>query len=542
LSGRFAIYINQSDGHQANQGTLGSEGTTLAPGTIPAVALVNPDSDWAGANKLALRGALQWVGEGVDVLFNLHYLEDHSETWQRKLHGTDVRGFTDPSDDPHDIVTNLEAETDLHSWGGLLKANWTLAHLNLTSVTGFEFLRSFFVTDDSSPTRLIEQNFSNGSYAISQELRISSYHQDPFTWQAGLYLSRDEVRHNKVAVVLDSAATNVDGNFRRLAQGWATFAHIEYALSEQFKLIGGLRYLQDFRDFEASYSDLDPFGLSPKPFDLPIFVDDHFNSSDVVWNTGINWTPTDNTLLYASASKGFKSGGYDGSIILNTGAAEPFDEETLNTYELGLKTTLNKLQINSAIFFYDYQNLQAETTVFINTGVGVIPDNRIKNAGEAEVWGGEIELIWQPVKRLTLNGTLSLLDTEITSFNSDDPSEQFSGNQLPDAPELSYRTALRYERPVLNNNQFITLQTDYSYTSKTYRDINNSSEIESGSVGLLNASVALSDSNRRWAVGVWIKNIVDEKYTTSNYFGGFGGVTQLFGLPRTYGIDLHYQF
>ncbi|MEO0981705.1 MAG: TonB-dependent receptor [Pseudomonadota bacterium] len=158
------------------------------------------------------------------------------------------------------------------------------------------------------------------------------------------------------------------------------------------------------------------------PFrEVEVSFDNEFTGRFVVdWSPDLNFT--NDTLIYASYSRGFKSGGFNPPVDPNliSGVPETFDPESINAYEIGTKNTLldGTLQASLAGFFYDYNGLQVgriQARTSINENV------------DARIWGLEGEFVWSPVEDLLFNLTASYLNTEITAFESEDPRDPTAG-------------------------------------------------------------------------------------------------------------------
>jgi iron complex outermembrane recepter protein len=138
----------------------------------------------------------------------------------------------------------------------------------------------------------------------------------------------------------------------------------------------------------------------------------------------VDWKPdlsfTDDTLLYTSYSRGYKSGGFNPPVdpALISGVPDTFAPEQLDAFEVGMKSTRGAFQANLAAFYYDYQGLQVgkiQARTSINENV------------DAEIWGIEGEFLWAPTEKLLFNLTTSYLNTEVTSFESEDPRDPTAG-------------------------------------------------------------------------------------------------------------------
>ena len=248
--------------------------------------------------------------------------------------------------------------------------------------------------------------------SFSQEFRLSSDDSwGDFNWVVGAYYSDDDV----------TALTDTD--FRDVVQGWnakfiigytqktelaAVFAQGEWAISDKWRLITGLRYTDISRDFRYDGTNL---GGGPQPV---TGIRNSISDSEPSGKIGLDYVASDDLLFYGSYSRGFKGGGFSGSIHFNpTGAFTPYEPETLNAYEAGFKWTLQDgaLRFNSAIYYYDWKDFQAATAVDI-MGIRIIV---LANAGDAEILGLESELNWAPTEQFSLHLGMNLMDAEIVS-------------------------------------------------------------------------------------------------------------------------------
>ena len=165
---------------------------------------------------------------------------------------------------------------------------------------------------------------------------------------------------------------------------------------------------------------------------------------------GLDFHVTDDVMLYASASRGFKSGGFKAAIAFNASELDPFDPEELDAYELGVKSTLadGRLRLNAAAYYNDWRDFQAFITEN-RSGINVIV---LSNAGDAEVKGFEAEIAFAPVDGLDLTLGANWMDTEITKFNTVPGAVDATGNELANAPEWMVNATARYEFPVGGGN------------------------------------------------------------------------------------------
>jgi iron complex outermembrane receptor protein len=218
-------------------------------------------------------------------------------------------------------------------------------------------------------------------------------------------------------------------------KSWALFGQLEYDLTDQLKLTGGLRYTNERKTFFSQtfgYS----FGVSPTPANIvydyseanPVVGSDA-RRNDNLWSgkLGLDYKPNADTLIYVSVSRGVKAGGYntnlnafpDQAFLDANGGTNPFgtgntdfipdtryDDEHLWAYEGGVKLDLldRKLRVNASAFYYDYTNFQG----YNFRGVaGVVANN------DGRFYGGELEIQAAPTDDLSFNLNASYLDTKL---------------------------------------------------------------------------------------------------------------------------------
>jgi iron complex outermembrane receptor protein len=267
---------------------------------------------------------------------------------------------------------------------------------------------------------------------------------------------------------------------------------------------------------------------------------------------------TDDINIYAKRVEAYKSGGFntrdpqrDGNQGPATdgndygfGYAEGFDAEYVTSYELGIKSELmdRRLRINADVFFSEYEDMQLNFIL-----AGTVADTKVTNAGEAEMFGFEADVTFLATENLLMMLNYAYLDTEVTKatdVNGNDASDEFV---FFSAPEHSFTASADYT----------LLQADWGRTSVNV-SVNYMDERNGGSRAqnvkntqlrqyeLVNARLSLTDvpfAGGRLAAGLWAKNLLDEEYeltAVDNLPQADRSV--IWGEPRTYGIDIFYEY
>ncbi|MFU8817031.1 MAG: TonB-dependent receptor domain-containing protein, partial [Pseudomonadales bacterium] len=306
---------------------------------------------------------------------------------------------------------------------------------------------------------------------------------------------------------------------------------------------------------------LTPTGDAPVRFNsVPItfssFLPLADNFEEWTWRANLDWTPDDNTLVYFSATTGYRSGGYNlGFRSLNNPV---YGTEKILSYELGYKGQLlqNTLQLNAAAYLYDYQDIQVIGTVLGPFGEGTA----VLNAPSAETIGVEVDLFWLATERLTLGGNVSYTDATFNeSFgfvdttnpqappsiftNLEERAYEAKGNRLPRIPKWKSTGYASYSMP-LQNMGSLTLNTSLSWTDSFFFTPDNNSLDETPDFMRWDARATWTSPSAHWTVSGFLNNITNELGVRNQ---GRWGELQNFRRhvtttdPRVYGLEVRYS-
>jgi outer membrane receptor protein involved in Fe transport len=199
---------------------------------------------------------------------------------------------------------------------------------------------------------------------------------------------------------------------------------VYYQPFEDFTITAGLRFTHDEKDVFPVSPLL--FGFLSGVFVPPPVPHQHAEFEETTGRLGFDWHVdtgfTDDTLLYAFYSRGYKGGGFNppGSVGI-AGVTETFDPEFVNAYEIGMKNTLldGSMIFNATGFHYDYEGYQISR---------IIQRTSVNENIDATVQGLEFELMWEPAEGLRFNGSAGYLNTEITGGTSLDVFDRAQGD------------------------------------------------------------------------------------------------------------------
>lgn len=549
LDGRVSIYTRQSDGFQK----------ALTTG-----------ADVAETDRFGGRLQLAWQPTAdLDILLNIHGGREDGEVQHAKLANsqdpanpfvlcpaaqqgkvtydgscTDLFGFFDPNPDPHTVLgdnagQNFDDSNTNHGFGGAVTIEWALPRMSITSVTGYDrFLRHEGIDFDGSPTLATDNVFQDSMWAVSQELRLASDESWPFDWIAGVYYSEDQ-NDGLQTIHADDFLGLVAGlpppaslfqHFLQRSDSIAGFGQIEWPFMEKWKFIAGLRYTHENKEFAG-----ETIFISGPIGQIPITAnDDEIDSDDLSGKVGVNFTPLEDWLLYASFGKGFKSGGFNGAFASDPYQRLPFEPENLWAVETGSKSTLfdGRMIFNAAFYYYRWKDFQAS---IISTGVLGIPIQILTNAGDARVYGVEWDALWKPVDSLDLHLAMNIMDHEIVEG-------QMDGDRLANAPKFQFAGNVAYRHPLPWHELNLVVQGDFSYRSDFDFKLNPTPLGKTDGYWLAGARAGVSTRDDRIQVFGWVRNLADEEYLVEVFEDLPIDIMQIWGAPRSYGISIQYNF
>ncbi len=347
--------------------------------------LDHPDHPLGGDNDTAARGQLRVVFDRrTSVLLSADVDQQRGIplTYNKVLVAKPGYQFDNPADF-HDVRTSLLAWNDTLHYGGTARLTMALAPATtLVSLTAFRALDYEFVADsDSTELDLVRTHQLERQHQLSQEITVS-HQQSRLTWVAGMFLF-SESDHQTVWSFQPAGPFERRLDPRVDATSRAVFGQATVGLTSRLSATAGVRYTHEGKDIDNAGGR---YGLEAPNSPVPGSV---YGYSDAIANGA--WTPkfglemklSDGSLAYVSATRGFKSGGFNPS---STAPGRGYDPEWAWSYEGGWKGTLigGRSRFATSAFVMDYTNLQVQTPI----GIGVLD---IRNAAAATIRGIEVE-------------------------------------------------------------------------------------------------------------------------------------------------------
>ena len=453
--------------------------------------------------------------------------------------------------DPRNVKMDRPGFSELESDLVSLKIEHESDNFLFTSISSRTSDEIHEQTDFESTTRdAISTDVRQDSKQLSQEFRLTSVDggmftlDDRLTWVVGFYYFNDEgYRKDDYSVGVQG---NIPPQYYRAVPGLAysqarqdvtldntsiaLYGQATYALTDRLNLTLGIRRSDDEKDFTTQMITNTPgYPFVAAPFTLPQTL--KFDSTDP--KVSVDYAITDNSMAYITYSSGYKSGGVTFATWAEAGNVGGFEEEHLDSLEIGYKARLmnNRMQLNLAAYQYDYTDQQVQSIVVVNGA----PQGLTDNAAESDMKGVELEMSYLLTDALKVDFNYFYQDAVFEDYADK------TGNPMQFAPENAYTVALSYA-PDLGNN--LQMRAEYSYKDEFQFDAGNrdiSLEPEHDVVNLT-ASMDLGDSV---SLRLFCNNCSDElirtQVTTFATSQGGGG-RSIYGPGRRYGAEVTYNF
>jgi iron complex outermembrane receptor protein len=267
----------------------------------------------------------------------------------------------------------------------------------------------------------------------------------------------------------------------------------------------------------------------------------------VGWKAGFDYKFAQNQMAYLTWARGFKSGGFSGRIGIASDLG-PYEPETVDTYELGMKADFldNRLRTNAAVFYTKYKDMQLAQIYF----VGTLQGNTILNVGTANIKGAELEVTAVPVDNLTLTLSAAYLDAKYDKFifvtsNYAAPGTlrtlDMHGQPLQNAPKFTSAVSAEYIFRMGKGDTRVNLQFTHQ-DEKLLGSIEDVPRSRVQPMNYLHANIDYKPSGSNVTIGLWARNLTDKRYINSVLdLPGTLGLTQ-YAAPREWGAQVKYEF
>jgi iron complex outermembrane receptor protein len=555
---RFAGVVNTHDGYQ----------DILSPSAVCG------DCEGDAADSFNVRGHLLFkLSDNADLLLSAGHFENNEPVGIRlreqfPANNSGILGtnrFTGATPNPRDLREVYKDQREglaMDTTNVSATLTWDMpSGIQLTSVTAYQELFWNQVTDgDGSSLPLAVGNYwTNDSHQVSQELRFASTGEGANKWVAGLFLYRENVSQD---FQFTDTGYNVfgpapiPGNLFVFTNGgdiqttsWAIFGQDDYRFEDGLfglptTLTAGLRYTHDVKEGN-DFLDFLFFGGCAITTPAPTGGHCATKTFDESWNTltgraGIQIEQSEDVMWYATASRGYRSGGV---LVGNFPGA--YDPEYIWNYEGGVKTLMwdKRLQLNASAFWNTYSDMQ----VFIQD----IGGSRIENAAEATIKGIEIDALAKPTDDLTVNFGFAWLDATYDQYTTIDSRagssglpEDLTGNRLNRTPEFTVIAGAQYDVPI--SMGLLSLRADFRWQDEVFFRAQNLPIDRQEGYTKTDLRAILYLPGDTYKVEAFVQNLENEDVVNNIVIPAqtLGGPTSQITLdpPRTFGVKVSASF
>ncbi len=492
--------------------------------------------------EVAGRVKLQWK---PDALTKVTLSGDYSQITAAdpaiRTYGLTMFGTPTPGGN-RDIDLDVQPYLNSRQWGTSLTAERDLGGVQLVSISAYRDSKFHVIFDaDQLPINGLALDETQIDKQFSQELQLQSTGGGPFKWVAGAFYFHSIGKYDPIRTTGAFLASPffplqaVDLYVDQRLDSYAGYAQGTYAIDDATNITAGLRFTSDHRKIVESQT-LTVAGF-PVP-QAPVSEAKTFNK--LTWRLAIDHRFSPDVMAYASYNRGFKSG----SFAPDTFPIAVLEPETLDAFEVGLKTELfdRKVRFNVAAFYYDQKNLQVNQIV-----QGVL---LVYNASGSTSYGIDADLQARVTNNFTINAGASYLHARYKTFlnafelfplptggNSFDQNGNATGNRLQNTPDSTINAGATYDIPTSSGK--FTLAANFYHNSGYFADPQN--RLRQAPYELVDASVSWVSPDGHMLIRIWSKNLTNSFYYQQTNPLNVGD-NYVAAAPRTFGGTIGFKF
>lgn len=455
--------------------------------------------------------------------------------------------------------------SELDIWGGSLEMTWDVTDwLSIKSISAYREVSMDSSRDsDNTPGNILATIDDYDHKQVSQELQFGGRaFEERLQWLLGLYYFKEEGADDAFVYLPGGILLN-GGDYDNDSK--AAFFQGTYDVTNRLAFTFGIRYTEDSKGFKpltASGGDasmgpyngfvntwpllagmyLTPTSAEPAgTFLIPqVWNEENFYNDSIMLNLSYDWN--DELMTYITYSEGYKGGGFDLRYVTFQAAPSTFDPEYVDSWEIGFKSQWldNTVRLNGALFYTDYDDLQIVIRETFNP--------QTFNGGEADIFGGELELTWVPTDRWYITAAVGYVDAEYDVLS---PEVQAPINATPiekdyklvNTPEWSTSLGVAYTFD-LQDWGTLTSRVDWSFHDEQFNDAINTPRLVQDSYDLVNVAFSFETNDGHWEGVLAFRNVLDEEYLitgNSSYGTSSGYLEQVYDRGSEWSISVKYN-
>lgn len=516
-----------------------------------------------GQDNRSFRAKLRYGEDTVSARITVNYSHDNPYGNTRKpipagVFATNL-GAVSIDPDPRVRQPDDDGYLDRTIVGTALNVDWELSLGTLTSITAFRNVEIDWHQALGGlpvpPGRLRTDNlWREETDQFTQELRWAAQSANArWDWVLGaFFLSESVNRQEEFRRDFFPVPGNPPGQSPASSapifdqdndvDSSAVFAHVNFQLTDRIGLTAGTRYSKDEKNIDLAVIDsLDGATgiLSPALEEYAISTSDSW--SEVTSTFAVDVAVTDNVMLFATISEGYKAGGFQTAPPTALAASVSYDPESALSTEIGMKSEWfdNRLRLNLSRFQNDYEDLQVLQLVEAVPGDPSTLVLVTDNAADADIEGIELELLAALTEGFTLGATYSEIDAEFSSYITNTGAD-LSGFTLRRTPKDAYSIFGEFEL-IVGAAGSVVLRAAYTRKGRQFFENDNREVSHEPAYSLLDASARFMSASETWDLTLWGKNLDDEVYRVNSISVADSGFSRI-GPPRTWGLTFNAYF
>ena len=477
----------------------------------------------------------------------------------------------DANDGPDTVESDGSNFSDNEYESTILTVNYDTENFLYTYIYGMRDMDEQNMQDfDGAAVRMLRMNYFNDWEQESHEFRVTSQFSDKVQFIAGVYdwevdyvqnwdvydlfyqLSRLGVgewglgdtltgygRDNYITGAPWGPGLASQNGQTQKTESIAVFFSADWYITDQWTITAGFRWTEEEKDFLGGNKGVGYYPANePRP---PLYSPVPYQGKwdETTPKVGVRYQPSDDLMVYANYSEGFKSGGFFGRQA-NFNIYAGYEPEYVKNYEFGWKSTLQdgRMILNGAIFKSEYDDKQESILIPVDlTNVATV----VRNAASMEMSGIELELMYQVTEAWDLMVTYGYLEAEykdyLADLNGDNVITDNSGLIPRNTPENTFGITTSYTTQIGNGE--LKGRVSYRFRDEMNSDSSNKPQGELDSIENVNATISYSVEN--YSVTVWGRNLTDER---EQRWSTIGGITDRgwWNDPQTLGITFKVSY
>jgi len=506
----------------------------------------------------AVRIKFAWTpGDNISVVGSVEHMERENfegGAYRNEQHNSIM--LAPPFDQPaiideYTVVSDRPQFSKARQTGATLRADISFDAATLVSISGYRDTDFHLSSDlDGSQADFLGIEAWQKSEQFSQEIQLLSPEDAPFRWIVGAYAFEERTGFLPV----DTAGAILLGAvpplpiYHNLAtspidtSAWALFVQATFPLTEAMNLTVGGRHSEDKKELNGAsdtFTDVDGNLIFAVPYP----------DGSKTWRAFTPKITLDyqfaDTMLYATYSKGFKSGAYNVSTP-SPDLRGPVDPEKLTSYEVGSKSEFaaGRVRFETALYFYDFKNIQLQ--IF---DPAISNSTILQNAAEAELYGLDLSLSMQVTEDLALRingawerGEYKRYDRAVvfveTPMGNISTSTDLTGKDMSRIPEWVFSASLDHRLPLQNGG---SIDTAVSWYYNDGYNFDPAGQLAQDSYHNVNLSMGYTFPGEQVSLIAFANNLTDSHHYNSRFYGPTAILAQD-AAPRMYGLTLKFDY